>query len=332
MIFFYSPQKDTFLRKLADIDSTGGGALWLGEHHNALRDHNLQAKFIRSIYDERQKSGITAPVAIGLEQVQLQFQPALDDYIAGKISADEMKGKVDWEKRWFWPFEVYEPIFETARELKLPLIALNVNSEDLAEVERAGLPGLPRTRMQQYIKDPQGFADFARPQEYRDYVQYVIAPSYDLHQQMGLLRRTISGQMLDEDMSFRNFFSGRILWDESMASSAHSWVQSNPGGLMIGLVGADHVKFRNGVPGRFARMGGGSMSCTSVMLNPTLIDTRPSGSVANIKGSDSSLNPDGITLQLRYFNEGVDLQSPEARISPESTGGVMPLADYIVVG
>jgi hypothetical protein len=186
--------------------------------------------------------------------------------------------------------------------------------------------------MQQYIKDPQGFADFARPREYRDYVEYVIAPSYDLHQQMGLLRRTISGIVLEEDMSFRNFFSGRILWDEAMASNAHSWVQANPGGLMVGLIGADHVKFKNGVPGRFARMGGDAMTCTSVMLNPTLIDTRPPGSVANIMGSDSSLNPDGITLQLRYFKDGLDLQSVEVRELPESTGGVMPLADYIVVG
>lgn len=136
------------------MDKKTGGALWLGEHHNAAKDHNLQAKFIRSIYDERKSLSDPTPIAIGLEQVQLQFQPALDDYVAGRISAAEMKRKVEWEKRWFWPFDVYEPIFETARELGIPLIALNVNSEDLAEVERAGLPGLPRDRLQLYIKDP----------------------------------------------------------------------------------------------------------------------------------------------------------------------------------
>lgn len=186
----------------------------------------------------------------------------------------------------------------------------------------------------------QGFASFARPREFKDYVEYVISPSYDLHKDMGLLRTTISGQRLDEDMTFRNFFSGRILWDESMACNAHNWVESHPGGLLIGLVGADHVKFKNGVPGRFARMaasvGTGSsspkLSCTSIMLNPTLIDTRPSGSVSNYVGSDSALYPDKITLQLRYLKDGVDDQNPEQRRRPESTGGVLPLADYIVVG
>ena len=139
------------------------------------------------------------------------------------------------------------------------------------------------------------------------------------------------GLELDEPMTFRNFFSGRILWDESMASNAHSWVEKNPTGLIVGLVGADHVKFRDGIPGRFARMGGDSLSCTSVLLNPTLIDTRPPGSVSSVAGAASSQYPDQITLQLRYLKADVDKQDPEARKRPESTGGVLPLADYIVV-
>jgi len=167
--------------------------------------------------------------------------------------------------------------------------------------------------------------------DFKEYVNYVIAPSYDMHERMGLLRTTISGLVLEENMSFRNFFSGRILWDESMASTAHSWVESNPGGLIVGLVGADHVKFQNGIPGRFARMGGSTLSCTSVLLNPTLIDTRQAGSVGNVENSMSSQFPDRITLQLRYLKDGVDSQNAEERRRPESTGGVLPLADYIVV-
>jgi hypothetical protein len=131
-------------------------------------------------------------------------------------------------------------------------------------------------------------------------------------------------------MSFRNFLSGRILWDEGMASAAYAWTKHNPGGLVVGLVGADHVKFRNGIPGRFARMARGEASCTSVIINPTLIDTRPSGSVSSVSGSDSAQTPDILTLQLRYLVKGVD-PSPEVRARPESTGGVMPFSDYIVI-
>jgi uncharacterized iron-regulated protein len=310
-----------------------GGALWLGEHHNSANDHDLQAEIIRKIYQARKgKPSTTPPMGIGLEQVQVQFQSVLDDYIAGKISASDMQRLVEWDTRWMWPFQVYEPVFTVAKELGIPLVALNVNSEDLVMVEKKGLPGLPRDRLNLYIPDARGFASFAKPQQFTSYVNYVIRPSYELHQALGLLQYSMSGEKLEEEMSFRNFFSGRILWDEAMASAAYSWTQANPGSLLVGLVGADHVKFGNGIPGRFARMAGETGDCVSVMLNPTLIDTRPAGSVGNIAGSDSSelRYLKDATLQLRYLKDAIDSDSP-SRSLPSSAGGVLPLADYLIL-
>jgi uncharacterized iron-regulated protein len=65
-----------------------------------------------------------------------------------------MKELVQWETRWTWPFDQYQPIFETAKELGIRLVALTVDSEDLAVVERDGFPGLGRTQLQKYISDP----------------------------------------------------------------------------------------------------------------------------------------------------------------------------------
>lgn len=93
-------------------------------------------------------------MAIGLEQVQTQFQPVLDDYVKGRINLAEMRKKVQWDKRWTWDFEGYKSVFETARDLKIRLLALNVDSEDLTEVEKGGYPGLPLDRLRKYIKDP----------------------------------------------------------------------------------------------------------------------------------------------------------------------------------
>lgn len=93
-------------------------------------------------------------MAIGLEQVQVQYQHVLDDYVSGNIDIDKMKELVQWETRWTWPFDQYQPIFETAKELGIRLVALNVDSEDLAVVERDGFPGLGRTQLQKYISDP----------------------------------------------------------------------------------------------------------------------------------------------------------------------------------
>jgi len=150
---------------------------------------------------------------------------------------------------------------------------------------------------------------------------------------MGILRTTITGKQLDEDMPFSRFFSGRILWDEAMASNAYRWTKKQ-GGLMIGLVGADHAKFEGGITGRYKRMAKDQqLDCISVILNPTLIDTRPSGSVSmvtNAASAASALGNDGMSLQLRYLKQGIAAGSPESRES-SNTGGVLPLADYIVV-
>ena len=150
--------------KLEEVDSLSflkalgsnkeGGSIWLGEHHNSERDHQFQAHCIQSIHAERIKKRNRNPMAIGLEQVQSQFQPVLDDYIAGKLTLDELKNGVEWEKRWMWNFDGYKPIFETAKKLKIKLLALNVDSEDLSLVEKGGYPGLPINRLHKYITDP----------------------------------------------------------------------------------------------------------------------------------------------------------------------------------
>ena len=302
--------------------------MWLGEHHNSVKDHNLQAQFVRNIYQQRKQqkqlgSSKNNKMAVGLEMVQVQFQPILDAYISKRISDQELKEQVQWEKRWTWSFEGYLPIFQTCRELNISLIALNVDSEDLEQVEQGGLSNLPRDKLNKYIPDPNGFAQFARNRYYKTYVDYVISPSYEVHKEMGILRT---------DMSLARFFSGRILWDESMASNAYKWVVNNPGGLICCLVGADHVKFTGGITGRFQRMAEGQqLDCTSVILNPTLIDTRPSGSVSMLSSLAAlASGPNDLTLQLRYLKEGVEVGSKESRL-PESTGGVLALADYIVL-
>lgn len=145
-------EKNSFVNSLAT--PRAGGSIWLGEHHNSAPDHDFQANFIQGIHQERKRRNLHQPMAIGLEQVQNQFQPILDDYVAGKLSLDHMRFMVQWDKRWTWSFENYKRIFETARELNIRLVALNVDSEDLSLVEKGGYPGLPKERLFKYIKDP----------------------------------------------------------------------------------------------------------------------------------------------------------------------------------
>lgn len=62
----------------------------------------------------------------------MQFQPALDAYIAGQggdlASADaELAKATQWEDRCAFPFENFLPVFHLARSRGLPLVAMGVD-------------------------------------------------------------------------------------------------------------------------------------------------------------------------------------------------------------
>ena len=90
---------------------------------------------------------------------------------------------------------------------------------------------------------------------------------------MRISRRTPDGRQLEIDILFSNFFLGRILWDEAMASAVAAWCAAHPQGLLVGLIGTEHVRFGCVVPGRCGRQLGGISAVATVLLNPTAADT-----------------------------------------------------------
>ncbi|CAH0364616.1 unnamed protein product [Pelagomonas calceolata] len=267
-------------------------ALYLGEHHNSLRDHLLQADILRAL----RRSEPRRPMAVGLEAIQRRFQPVLDDYLRGAIGLEQLEQQTEWSTRWTWPFANYVPVFEAARLNNFELLALNADSEDLGVVEMGGLAGLPNATLAKYIPDRRVFADFTNTTAFREYIAYVVAPSYRSHKEMGILRQTISGQQLKEDMPFKNFYSGRMLWDNSMANTGAVWTRKNPSGLLVSVIGADHVKFGGGVPNRYAYAAGLDLDkVRTVILNPSAVDT--AGPQLETLRADA---PVPLTLQIRF--------------------------------
>ena len=71
-------QPSDLYRTLSMIDANSGGAIWLGEHHNSAKDHKLQADFVTTIYNLRQKKfGAGNKMSVGLEMV-VSSQPHMN--------------------------------------------------------------------------------------------------------------------------------------------------------------------------------------------------------------------------------------------------------------
>ena len=324
----------------------------MGEHHPELRDHLLQAAVLRNLC----ASG--KPLAVGLEAVQRQFQPVLDDYVAGRITEAQLYTATDWQRRWYWAFEYYAPIFRICREFGVKLVALDMDSEDKAKVELGGLAALEPSQLRQYVPDRDGFDTFGSTRAFDAYLEYTLRPPYALMSKVGA--RMTASTNAQRSMSFANFVARQAVRDETMASASASWLRDHPDGLLVGLVGTNHVKFGCGVPARTARMlPGGLDAVTSVLLNPTPANTfvdpsdlRPCGrrAVANEACVRNDIELQNYVLQVPFASTGglgvdgtrqpwlgrqltpaqVELEAVSAMQARRGSSSVLALSDFIM--
>ena len=283
-------------------------AVFMGEHHPELRDHLLQAAVLRSLC----ASG--KPLAVGLEAVQRQFQPVLDDYIAGRITEAQLFTATDWQRRWYWSFEYYAPIFRICREFGVKLVALDMDSEDKAKVELGGLAALEPSRLRQYVPDRDGFDRFGSTRAFDAYLDYTLRPPYALMSKVGI--KMTASTNAQRSMSFANFLARQTLRDESMACASAAWIRDHPDGLLLGLVGTNHVKFACGVPARTARMlPGGLDVVTSVLLNPTPANTF-------VDPSDLRLCGRSVVANEACVRNDIEVQNYVLQVPFAATGGL----------
>jgi len=112
-------------------DLKGVRVVYLGECHALERHHAIQLEILRDL----DAGGL--PLVLGLEQLEHFQQPDLDRYNEGKIDYAELAKATNWSERWR-DYQQYRPILEAARELRIPVVALNARAETIRQVARGG--------------------------------------------------------------------------------------------------------------------------------------------------------------------------------------------------
>jgi len=200
-------------------------AVFVGESHEHYGHHLTQLAIIEGLH----RRGV--PLAIGLEMIQRPFQPALDDYVAGRIDEVAMLRRTEWFERWKFDFRLYRPIFRFARDNGIPLLALNAPREVIQAVSKHGIDGLAPTLRRQLP------ADFDRDVAgYRERLETVFGGH------PGAGKRDIE-----------HFIDVQLAWDETMADTAASYLRAHPERTLVVLAGAGHVVDGTGIPQRLAR-------------------------------------------------------------------------------
>ncbi len=222
-IDLYSGEPVTYEDMLEDL--TKARVIYLGERHTLERHHNLQEKIIGDLASR----GVE--VAIGLEMLPVDLQPALDRYNGGELAFDDFAEEVAWGKIWD-NYEQYRPAIEAAHEAGAPVLALNARRELTREIARNGIDGLAPEWAE---KVPEG-VDTDQPDYERELLRVMMVMAH------------ATGQ---SDM-MKRMFEAQVIKDEIMADAVARFIASPEGEnrTVVIICGAGHVSYGYGVPSR----------------------------------------------------------------------------------
>lgn len=198
--------------------------VFVGETHDRYDHHMNQLLILRAMHRQDPKIGI------GVEWFQQNFQPVLDNYLAGKINEDQLLEQTDYYNRWRYDFRMLRPILEYAKAHQLPVIALNAPSELTSKVGMQGLDSLTKAERAQLPDEITPAAG-----SYLNKLRQVFASHAHGHGQ------------------FENFAMVQRIWDETMASNVVKFLQANETSRMIVFAGSGHVSAKAAIPNDVSR-------------------------------------------------------------------------------
>ena len=207
--------------------------IYIGETHDNIEAHKVQLQIIKRLSEQ-------FPVAIGLEMFRRSAQVKLDQWNADKLSVKEFKKL--FRTNWGPGYKLYQPIFDFAHTLKLPLIGL----KSTREVENSFRSGDPA---------PDG-TFYPELNEQDPYHRAFAMAAFGGHR--------------GTNKALEKPYRMLLLWEETMAHTISQFLM-NPKyreTKLIVLSGGFHVQYGFGIPKRAFRRLPHSYS----IIQPTVTD------------------------------------------------------------
>lgn len=276
---------------------TSARAICVGEDHQNPHHHWFQLEVMKQLAKRVPR---TEHLALGLEMVQRPFQGVLDDYAAKRIDAAALRSRTGWEDRWGYDYGFYGPTIDVAVGAGARLVALNAAREltkkvshkglaSLTPEEKAQLPELKlddathRAWFDALMEDMGGAsAHSAKPTDDADETPATPLPTDKAHGG--------SSQMPSADQ----IYTVQVIWDESMADGAATWLAQNPTGHIVILAGNGHCH-DSAIVNRIKRRG-----VADVVSVRSVIDDGEGG-VAEVLAKP--INDFAVVLQMPHGDE-----------------------------
>jgi uncharacterized iron-regulated protein len=202
--------------------------VFVGESHDQAEHHKLQAQVIDALH----KAG--RDVAVGFEMFTRDNQRNLAPWTRGTWSDEQFVENSSWKTQWGFDYALYKPIFDTVKQHKLPMVALNVPRDWVRQVGRNGLTALTEEQ-RKWVPDP-----------------YIGNEKH---------KAVFTGLMGGHPMTGPqgdNIYAAQVTWDEGMATSALDYMAGrfSRKAVMVVVAGSGHMMYGQGINYRITRKTG----------------------------------------------------------------------------
>jgi uncharacterized iron-regulated protein len=207
----------------------------VGEAHDSLPTHELQARVIRALWEQDHR------LALGLEMVPAARQEALTQWLRGGLTDEEFLRQTGWYTNWGFPFGLYRPILVFAKQHEIPLYALDTPREVVAQF-----------RMQDGKVLPEEVKTVApEPDPAEEESRFLLRKGLESMSMQAALKSAVLEKM------FEDLYRARIDRETDMASRAVRTGQLE-GRKVVVLIGSGHLMFGLGVDRLVRNMSGQS--------------------------------------------------------------------------
>ena len=242
----------------------GERVVCVGEEHSNPHDHWVELEAARKLFAHWPHG------ALGLEMIQRPFQGVLDDFAAHRIDEPALRSRVGWDERWGYDFGFYAPTLAVAIAAAGTVVALDAPTELTKQVAHHGIASLSPDEQ---AKLPELDLHDAAHHAWFDALMEDMGGA-DAHAHVHADMGSGSGDDDSADMqmpSADDIYAVQVIWDETMADTAATWLKAHPDGHMLILAGNGHCH-DSAIVSRIKRRGIADVVSVRTVTDDTVSD------------------------------------------------------------
>ena len=227
----------------------------LGESHTSPDHHVWQMQTVAALHDRTDKSVLGERMVLGFESFPRRLQGVLDDWVAGKLSAEAFLNAVEWSRVWGYDSALYMPLFQFARLNRIPMVALNVERSLVSRVGREGWAAVPQDAREGLTDPAPASEGYLRELAAVAAMKRTMPPGGGDSQSAPPEPDDAAIAEVMKQPDFKRFVEAQQTWDRAFAQGIVDARRKYPNAAIVAVLGSGHVAFGYGAPHQLKDLG-----------------------------------------------------------------------------